>query len=179
MKKNIVNQKVVIKNVAIAGTSIVADINGVTDTASLSNADALRYEQASDIDKPIVAMELACKTFSHFLAGHYAGEFMYQAWHDNDRLQKGVEDCILVNGPTKFFSEDEIEIDFDVHDGFAVSQYEGYEYLMVYPTMAEVNNNPGLAENVEYYVGQPVRDTGIWPNDIMLTFGKLVSRRAL
>lgn len=63
---------------------------------------------------------------------------------------------------------------FDVHDGFAVSQYEGKEYLMVYPTVDHVKNHPGMAEEVEWCVGQAVRDTDIWPQDILLTFGKLI-----
>ena len=69
--------------------------------------------------------------------------------------------------------DDEYELSFDVFDGFAVASYEGKEYVMLYPTVRQVLQSSHLYQEVENYVGQAVIDTGVVPNDILLTLGEI------
>ena len=69
--------------------------------------------------------------------------------------------------------DDEYELSFDVFDGFAVASYEGKEYVMLYPTVRQVLQSSQLYQEVENYVGQAVIDTGVIPNDILLTLGEI------
>ncbi|MBO5740973.1 MAG: hypothetical protein J6R54_03195, partial [Bacteroidaceae bacterium] len=65
------------------------------------------------------------------------------------------------------------ELSFDVFDGFAVASYEGKEYVMLYPTVRQVLQSSQLYQEVENYIGQAVIDTGVVPNDILLTLGEI------
>lgn len=107
-------------------------------------------------------------------------QMSYDIWNGTGRLSIGGNAEILVNDKMTFPNKEEVEIDFEVHDGFAVGNYQGREYLMLYPTLEDVQNNEEWMEQVQDYVGFDMLDeTGLRPHDIALTFGKIVSSRQL
>jgi len=73
-----------------------------------------------------------------------------------------------------------VEINFEIHDGFAVGCHQGREYLMLYPIVSDVQQSPRLLDTVENYMGERLVD-GAAPalRDIAVTFGKIVSSRQL
>lgn len=98
----------------------------------------------------------------------------FDLWNHSGRFSKGEELEIYVNDKEWFPGKDEVEITFDVHDGFAVGNYQGREYLMLYPLMDEVRRSPNMREAVENYVGhRMVDETGLQVYDIAMTYGKI------
>lgn len=107
-------------------------------------------------------------------------QMSYDIWNSTGRMSIGEKDEILVNDKRTFPKQEEVEIEFEMHDGFAVGNYQGREYLMLYPTMEDVQNNEEWMEQVQDYVGFDMLDeTGLKPHDIALTFGKIESSRQL
>jgi len=105
-------------------------------------------------------------------------QMAYDLWDTAGRATIGDTWDIMVSDRKLFPHYEEAEITFEIHDGFAVGCYEGREYLMLYPSKAEVLDNPAWLERVENYVGERMVDeTGLALSDIALTFGKIVSSR--
>jgi len=104
----------------------------------------------------------------------------YDLWNSTGRMSIGETAEILVNDRKMFPKHEEMEMNFEIHDGFAVGAHEGREYLMLYPMMEDVKNNSAWLERIENYVGEAVvGETGLALSDIALTFGKIVSSRQL
>lgn len=171
-----------VTNVQIGGNWIIrADIDGKSYTASLSNDDIQRYNKADESVKPFLALELACKAFDHernMLVFHgvkkqSVSELLFHLWNSSGRKLRGIENDVCVCGHHLNLDDDEYELSFEVFDGFAVTSFEGMEYVMLYPTVEQVLQSENLYQEVENYVGQPVIDTGICPNDILLTLGEI------
>lgn len=133
-------------------------------------------------------MGIAVRTFKSELLKHLnydakkvqsESELMYHLWDSTGRQAQGEPWDILVNDKKYFPDNDETEIVFDVHDGFAVGQYQGKEYLMTYPTKYEVMLNEKMRQNIENYIGHAVTASGIIPADIALTRGKIIAAKPL
>ena len=107
-------------------------------------------------------------------------QMYYDLWNGTGRLSVGEKTEILVNDRKLFPNEEEVEITFEIHDGFAVGDYQGREYLMLYPMMDDIKENPQWVEEIENYVGERMIDeTGLQVQDVALTFGKIESSRQL
>lgn len=160
---------------------IAADIDGVRKESKISADDGLRWVNAKVSDKPVVALALAFKAFRRQLAAlqkkygvsQPLEDMIRHFWsrsgrkHDLYEVEMSVYD-------RKFFKDEEPDIPFLVFDGFAVGSYEDKQYIMYYPTVREVKKNSAKYQQVENYCGQRVIDTGVCPEDVALTFGKIV-----
>ena len=142
----------------------------------------IAWRKASDAEKPIIAMGIAASIFRFEIlrkidmkssALQSPSELMYHQWDRLGRQTKGVENEMGITDRKLFGHNDEVELSFDVHDGFAVAELEDKEYVMFYPTIHQVSFSEKMQEKIEWYVGQPVRDTGICPHDIALTYGEI------
>ena len=161
---------------------IAADVLGERKRHIISLIQQTAWKKAAPEEKPLVAMEIAASSFRNDLLEHFnmnfkkiqsAQELMYHLWNSTGRKAEGMEWEIGVRDKKFFPGEDEVEMTFDVHDGFAVGEFEGKEYVMTYPTLLEVSLTKKLRQNISNYVGQAVRDTGIIPADIALTYGEI------
>ena len=104
----------------------------------------------------------------------------YDLWNGTGRVSVGEEAEMLINNQRLFPGQEEVEIVFEAHDGFAVGPYQGREYLMLYPMMDDIKENPQWVEEIENYVGERMIDeTSLQVQDVALTFGKIVSSRLL
>lgn len=167
---------------------ISADVLGEHKVTTIGLVSENIWRKASEADKPIVAMGIAVQTFKSDLLKHFnmdhkkvqsASELMYHLWDSSGRQAQGEAWDILVNDKKHFPNNDETEIVFDVHDGFAVGQYQGKEYLMTYPTKYEVMLNEKMSRNIENYIGDAVTASGITPADIALTYGKIIAAKPI
>lgn len=161
---------------------IAADVLGERKRHIISLTQEAAWIKASPEEKPLVAMEIAAASFRNDLMEHFnmdfrkiqsAQELMYHLWDSTGREAVGTPWDICINDKKYFPDNEETEIDFDIHDGFAVGEYEGKEYVMTYPTLLEVSLTKKLRQNISNYVGQAVTDTGITPADIALTYGEI------
>lgn len=141
-----------------------------------------QWKKAAEAEKPIVAMGIAASAFRFLMlnkmdmkasAVQSPSELMYHEWERLGRPTQGEENEFCITDRELFGHKDEVEISFDVHDGFAVGTLEDKEYIMFYPTMHEVSLSETRKQKIESYVGQPVIDTGICPHDIALTYGEI------
>lgn len=188
MKKPFIPQ---IKNVEIlnypvkAGSGnwgIAADVLGERKRNIISLTQEVAWIKASPEEKPLVAMEIAASSFRIDLLQHFnmdvskiqsAQELMYHLWDSTGREAVGTAWDICINDKKFFPDNEETEIDFDIHDGFAVGEYEGKEYVMFYPTMYSLLLKEGMQQRIRNYVGQAATDTGITPADVALTYGEI------
>lgn len=175
----------IIETASVTGNgnwSIQADIDGKSCKAAFPMNDMLRYSKADESLKPFMAMELACEVFDdkrNALLTKYGkkqsvSELLFHLWNSTGRKLRGEENEVCVCGRHLNLDDDEYELSFDVFDGFAVASYEGKEYVMLYPTVRQVLQSSHLYQEVENYVGQAVIDTGVVPNDILLTLGEII-----
>lgn len=167
---------------------ISADVLGEHKIATIGLISENAWRMASEEEKPVIAMGIAVRTFKSELLKHLnydtkkvqsESELMYHLWDSTGRQAQGEPWDILVNDKKYFPDNDETEIVFDVHDGFAVGQYQGKEYLMTYPTKYEVMLNEKMRQNIENYIGHAVTASGIIPADIALTRGKIIAAKPL
>lgn len=107
---------------------------------------------------------------SHFLKYcHYEnGRFIL-----NHKWQGGnfQIDNILVSDSKVFGTKDEVSIDMEFYDGFALPQDE-HQMVMLYPTMKYIKGNSDLYCMVEQYTGCELDDMTYY--DICLRFGTAV-----
>ena len=107
-------------------------------------------------------------------------QLQYNLWNSTGRWSSGEEHEFLINDKKQFPGQDEVEITFDVHDGFAVGNYNGREYLMLYPLVSDVEKNRNWKEQIECYIGEDViAETGLCPHDVAITFGQITSSTLL
>ena len=167
---------------------IAADVLGERKRHIISLTQEAAWIKASPKEKPLVAMEIAAASFRNDLMEHFnmdfrkiqsAQELMYHLWDSTGREAVGTPWDICINDKKYFPDNEETEIDFDIHDGFAVGEYEGKEYVMTYPTLLEVSLTKKIRQNISNYVGQAVTDTGITPADIALTYGKIIAAKPI
>lgn len=161
---------------------IAADVLGERKRETIGLIQENMWRKASKAEKPLVAMQIAAHTFRKALLEQFnmdqkkvqsASELMYHLWDSTGREAKGVIEDILINDKKLFPDNEETEIDFEIHDGFAVGEYEGKEYVMMYPTKYEVLRHEMMQQNIENYIGHAVTQTGIIPTDIAITYGKI------
>ena len=122
---------------------IAADVLGERKRQTISLTEEMEWRKAKTEEKPLKAMEIAAHVFHPDLLQHFnmdhkkvqsAQELMYHLWDSMGRMTSGQEWDIMVNDRKLFPDNEETEIVFDIHDGFAVGEYEGKEYVMTYPT---------------------------------------------
>lgn len=161
---------------------IKAKVLGEQRLTTIGLDQEMAWRKASDAGKPVVAMGIAASTFRFELlrahnmdtkAVQSPSVLMYHEWERLGRPTKGEENEFGITDQKLFGHKDEVEISFDVHDGFAVGVVEDMEYVMTYPTLHQVSYSEGMQQKIENYVGQPVIDTGICPHDIALTYGEI------
>ena len=161
---------------------IKANVLGEKRLTTIGLNEEHAWRKASEAEKPIIAMGIAARTFRFELReklGYKPGavqspsQLMYYVWNQNGREVTGEEHEYTIDDKKLFPGDAETEIAFEVFDGFAVGQLEDKEYVMFYPTLQEVMFSEGMQNRIESYVGQPVRDTGICPADVAITYGKI------
>lgn len=161
---------------------IKADVLGQKQIKTIGLSEENFWRMTPDENKQLAMVGIAARTFRLDLLRHFnmdhkkvqtASELMFRHWDRTGRKEAGYRTEMLVNDK-QFFPDDEgTEIEFDIHDGFAVGEHEGKEYVMFYPTMLDVNVSENMQWKIRDYVGQAVADTGIIPADIALTYGKV------
>ena len=161
---------------------IKAKVLGEQRLTTIGLDQEIAWRKASDAEKPVVAMGIAASTFRFVIlnkmdmkasAVQSPSELMYHEWERLGRPTEGEEHEFGITDRKLFGHKDEAEISFDVHDGFAVGELEDKEYVMFYPTMHQVSYSETKKQKIEFYVGQPVIDTGICPHDIALTYSEI------
>lgn len=161
---------------------IKADVLGEKKLKTIGLIEENFWRKTPDANKQLVLVGIAARTFRLDLLRHFnmdhkkvqgASELMYHHWDSTGRKEKGYRTEILVNDEKFFPNNEETEIEFDIHDGFAVGEYENKEYVMFYPTALDVYMSDSMQQKIRNYVGQAVADTGIIPADIALTYGKM------
>lgn len=161
---------------------IKAKVLGEIKHAVIGLDSEIRWRKASDEEKPVVAMGIAARTWrldmyealgKDFSKLQSPGMLMYHEWNRLGRQYEGVTDDFCVRDKNLFPDDEEVEMTFDIHDGFAVGEFEGNEYIMTYPLMNELTFNDRMKEKVENYIGRAAIDTGINEHDMALTFGKI------
>ena len=162
---------------------IAADVMGQRCHATIGFADSTKWSKASADEKPVIAMGLAAHAFRDILKQAFSekpdkiqtpGQLMYHTWNEQGRKTKGEEWDIMVNDKKLFPHNEETGIIFDVHDGFAVGEYLGSEYLMTYPTMRQVTLNSSMRNRISNYIGTAVSATRIMPYDVAMNYGIIV-----
>lgn len=160
---------------------IAADVLGERKRQTISLTEEMEWRKAKTEEKPLKAMEIAAHVFHPDLLQHFnmdhkkvqsAQELMYHLWDSMGRMTSGQEWDIMVNDRKLFPDNEETEIAFDIHDGFAVGEYEGKEYVMTYPTRHDLLLNERMKNYIKEYVGAATTK-GIIPADIALTYGKI------
>ena len=161
---------------------IKAKVLGEERMTTIGLIQEQQWKKTANAEKPIAAMGIAASVFRFEIlnkmnmkasAVQSPSELMYHEWERLGRPTQGEENELGITDRKLFGHKDEVEISFDVHDGFAVGALEDKEYVMFYPTMHEVSLSETKKQKIEFYVGQPVIDTGICPNDIALTYGEI------
>lgn len=161
---------------------IKADVLGEKKMKTIGLIDENFWRQTPAEKKQLAAVGIAARTFRLDLLRHFnmdhkkvqtAAELMFHHWDSTGRKENGYRTEMLVNDEKYFPNNEETEIEFDIHDGFAVGTHEGQEYIMFYPTSLDVYMSDSMQQKIRDYVGQAVVDTGIIPADIALTYGKV------
>ncbi len=161
---------------------IKADVLGEKKMKTIGLIEENFWRQTPTENKELAVVCIAARTFRLDLLRHFnmdhkkvqtASELMYHHWDSTGRKEEGYRTEMLVNDNRYFPDNEETEIEFDIHDGFAVGEHEGQEYVMFYPTALEVYMSDSMQHKIRDYVGQAVTDTGIIPADIALTYGKV------
>lgn len=161
---------------------IKADVLGEKKMKTIGLIEENYWRQTPAENKQMAAVGIAARTFRLDLLRHFnmdhkkvqtAAELMYHHWDSTGRKEEGYRTEMLVNDEKYFPNVEETEIEFDIHDGFAVGTHEGQEYVMFYPTALDVYMSDSMQQKIRDYVGQAVADTGIIPADIALTYGKV------
>lgn len=161
---------------------IKATVLGSQQLKTISLMEESDWRKASEVEKPIVAMGIAARTFRAYILNEMQNKYseiqspgmlMYHEWARNGREARGEEHEYCINDKKLFPEDEEVEIPFEVFDGFAVGELDDKEYVMTYPLMLEVELNERMKDRIESYVGQAVTDTGICPADIAITYGEI------
>lgn len=161
---------------------IKADVLGEKKMKTIGLIEENFWRQTPTENKELAVVCIAARTFRLDLLRHFnmdhkkvqtASELMYHHWDSTGRKEEGYRTEMLVNDNRYFPDNEETEIEFDIHDGFAVGEHEGKEYVMFYPTALDVYMSDSMQQKIRDYVGQAVADTGIIPADIALTYGKV------
>ncbi len=158
---------------------ISADIDGVHKISTVALNDCMRWINASTSDKPLVAIMLAYKIFKKEMAAlekkygetQSLADMINHFWKSTGRKGENCPVEMYIVDKKLFKTEEEVEIPFYIFDGFAVGTFESKQYIMHYPTVKEVMKSKSKYQQVENYCGQRVMDTGVYPEDIALTFG--------
>ena len=111
--------------------------------------------------------------------GMNKSDLLYAKWVMDGCKKKGQEMDMVIFDEKRFPGKEEVEMDFRIFDGFAVSEYQGREYVMTYPTVKEVKANESLFDEVRAYVGSRVDETELYAEDIALTMGEITQEREL
>ena len=111
---------------------IKADVLGEKKMKAIGLIEENYWRQTPAENKQMAAVGIAARTFRLDLLRHFnmdhkkvqtAAELMYHHWDSTGRKEEGYRTEMLVNDEKFLPNNEETEIEFDIHDGFAQSLF--------------------------------------------------------